>query len=255
MLQLGRCDIVTYMRQKLIISFILNNGISVLSLVALLSYVIVILVSIISHEVAHGYVAYLNGDPTAKLSGRLTLNPAKHLTLAGTLMMFLVGFGWAKPVPIDSRNFKDYKKGMITTSLAGVTLNFIYALLSSICLAILLLCTKNVVFYSKNFAFYAYAFGYYLFYFSMMVNVTLMVFNLLPIYPLDGFRVVETLSSPDSKFVDFMYRYGSFVLLAFIIISYGLSYLGVPSLFAMVQQLTATIFDKLWGAIMGVALI
>ena len=111
-------------------SIILRNGINMESIVLLFSYLIAILSAIILHEIAHGYAAYYNGDLTAKYAGRLSLNPLKHLDLIGFLMLLFCGFGWAKPVPIDSRNFKDYKKGMIMTSTAGVLCNFVQAFLA-----------------------------------------------------------------------------------------------------------------------------
>ncbi len=232
----------------MVIRFIRQNGFNLQSLVYLMAYLIVILSAIVLHELSHGYVAYLNGDMTAKERGRLTLNPLKHLTPVGTLLLFLVGFGFAKPVPIDPRNFREYKKGMIQTSLAGVTMNFILALLNSICL-VLLLKFGQTSFESLNAAYYATSFGYALSYYGMFVNILLMVFNLLPIYPLDGFRVVETLAEPDNKYVDFMYKYGSMVLLAFILISYMLSWINVPDLFDMVQGVARVIFNALWGTI------
>ena len=232
----------------MIIKFLISNGINGLTMLVLVAYLIVILAAIILHEISHGYAAYFNGDMTAKSAGRLSLNPLKHLTPIGTLLLFVVGFGFAKPVPIDPRNFTDYKKGMIMTALAGVTMNFILALFSSIGL-MLILKYAPATFESKNFAFYATSFFLYLFYYGMFVNVLLMVFNLLPIYPLDGFRVVETLADPANKYVDFMYRYGNFVLLAFILISYVLSYAGIPDLFDMVQDLTKFVFNGIWGGL------
>ncbi len=232
----------------MIIRFLSQNGISGLSLLVLVAYLIVILGAIVLHEISHGYAAYFNGDMTAKDSGRLTLNPLKHLTPIGTLLLFVVGFGFAKPVPIDPRNFRDYKKGMIMTSLAGVTMNFFLALLSSIGLVLVLKFAPST-FPSKNAAYYATAFFMYLFYYGMFVNVLLMTFNLLPIYPLDGFRVVETLAEPDNKYVDFMYRYGNYVLLAFIAISYILSWFNIPDLFDMVQDLAKMVFNLIWGGL------
>ena len=221
-------------------------------MLVLLAYLIVILSAIILHEISHGYAAYFSGDMTAKSAGRLSLNPLKHLTPIGTLLLFVVGFGFAKPVPIDPRNFRDFKKGMIFTSLAGVTTNFILALLNSIGLMLILKFAPQA-FQSKNFAYYATSFFLYMFYYGMFINVMLMTFNLLPIYPLDGFRVVETLAEPDNKYVDFMYRYGNFVLLGFILISYFLSYAGIPDLFDMVQDLTKMTFNAIWSGL-GVAI-
>ncbi|MEG1608511.1 MAG: site-2 protease family protein [Clostridia bacterium] len=190
-----------------------------LCFVVIMSYLIAIMSAIILHEFAHGMVAYWNGDMTAKYEKRLTLNPIKHFDIIGFLMMIIVGFGWAKPVPIDPRNFRDYKKGMITVSLAGVITNFILAIVGAIILGVFILLTKDVVFVTYNFAFYSYAFFRYLLLYSVIFNLTLMAFNILPLFPLDGFRVVETLAKPNNRYVDFMYKYGNFVLLGLLLVS------------------------------------
>ena len=97
-----------------------------------------VLMAITFHEVAHGYTAYLLGDPTAKNAGRLTLNPIKHLDPIGALALFLVKVGWAKPVPIDPRYFANPRKGMILVSLAGPVTNFILAVLFGLLFHLLL---------------------------------------------------------------------------------------------------------------------
>ena len=195
--------------------------------VAILAYLIAILGAIILHEFAHGVVAYWNGDYTAKMSGRLSLNPAKHFDPIGFLMLALIGFGWAKPVPIDSRNFRNYKRGMITTSIAGVVCNVIQAFLAMSCIAILAaILGDTVVFESRNFAYYFVNFTVYLLQYSATVNLTLFAFNLIPIYPLDGFRVVETLAKPYNRYVEFNYRYGSFLLLGLLVLSNVLGYIS-----------------------------
>lgn len=232
----------------MIIRYLSNNGINGYTIIILLAYLVVILTAIVLHELSHGYAAYFNGDMTAKNAGRLSLNPMKHLTLVGTLLLLLVGFGFARPVPIDPRNFREYKKGMIMTSLAGVTMNFILALINSICL-VLLLKFGQMTFENVNFAYYATGFAFALFYYGMFVNILLMVFNLLPLYPLDGFRVVETLAEPDNKYVNFMYKYGNFVLLGFILLSYLLSWFNIPDIFDMVQDLARMVFNAIWGGI------
>ncbi|MCR4875137.1 MAG: site-2 protease family protein [Clostridia bacterium] len=232
----------------MIIRYLSNNGINGYTIIILLAYLVVILTAIVLHELSHGYAAYFNGDMTAKNTGRLSLNPMKHLTLVGTLLLLLVGFGFARPVPIDPRNFREYKKGMIMTSLAGVTMNFILALINSICL-VLLLKFGQMTFENANFAYYATGFAFALFYYGMFVNILLMVFNLLPLYPLDGFRVVETLADPDNKYVNFMYKYGNFVLLGFILLSYLLSWFNIPDIFDMVQDLARMVFNAIWGGI------
>lgn len=100
----------------------------------------VILFSLILHECAHGYVAYRCGDPTAKMMGRLSLNPLRHLDPIGTLMMFAFGFGWAKPVPVNPRNFRHYRRDHLLVSIAGITVNLCIFLL-----AVLLSCVLNRV--------------------------------------------------------------------------------------------------------------
>ena len=198
-----------------------------LGFVAILAYLIAILGAIILHEFAHGVVAYWNGDYTTKMSGRLSLNPAKHFDPIGFLMLALIGFGWAKPVPIDSRNFRNYKRGMITTSIAGVVCNVIQAFLAMSCIAILAaILGDTVVFESRNFAYYFVNFTVYLLQYSATVNLTLFAFNLIPIYPLDGFRVVETLAKPYNRYVEFNYRYGSFLLLGLLVLSNVLGYIS-----------------------------
>ena len=204
---------------------LLGFGMYILCIVA---YLVAMLVAIIGHELSHGYVALWNGDRTAKFMGRLSPNPIKHFDLIGLCMMLFVGFGWAKPVPIDPRNFKKYKKGMVLTSLAGVTYNLIIAVISSLCWAVLvkiLLASGFATVVGSNMMInvdsgwtYIVMFLWYLLQMSVAFNVSLMVFNLLPIYPLDGFRVVETLSKPNNKYVNFMYKHGSQVLLGFLLI-------------------------------------
>ena len=198
-----------------------------LGFVAILAYLIAILGAIILHEFAHGVVAYWNGDYTAKMSGRLSLNPAKQFDPIGFLMLALIGFGWAKPVPIDSRNVRNYKRGMITTSIAGVVCNVIQAFLATSCIAILAaILGDTVVFESRNFAYYFVNFTVYLLQYSATVNLTLFAFNLIPIYPLDGFRVVETLAKPYNRHVEFNYRYGSFLLLGLLVLSNVLGHIS-----------------------------
>ena len=246
---------------------IFTSGNFVSGLLMLLAIVIVGAFAIMLHEVAHGYAAYLNGDFTAKYAGRLTLNPLKHFDIFGTIMMLIVGFGWAKPVPIDSRNFTNYRKGMLMTSLAGVTMNLILAIA-----ALIGICAVTAVFGAANVivsyggamycvtdsmaARYAYEFFYYLCAYGVTINMTLFLFNLIPVYPLDGFRVVETLAKPDNAYVRFNYRYGNFlligVILVFSVFGYVASYIGVDlDIFSQWQGLFIRLINIVQEAIVG----
>lgn len=106
-----------------------GRGISREGLLNVVGFVFALVFALTFHEVAHGVVALWNGDNTAKVSGRLSLNPAKHFDLMGLVFMLLVGFGWAKPVPVNPYNFKNRKLGAVTVSVAGVATNFLLAFL------------------------------------------------------------------------------------------------------------------------------
>ncbi len=158
------------------------------------------------HETSHGLAAYVLGDPTAKEEHRLSLNPLRHIDPVGLLMMFFVGFGWAKPVPVDMRYFKYPKSGMAVTALAGPVSNFVLAIL------LLLICK----FMAYHMAATALAVAVYNFLFTTAyLSVGLGAFNLLPIPPLDGSKVLFSFL-PDRVYLQLMYyeRYGMLVLLA-----------------------------------------
>lgn len=222
--------------------------------IEILAYIPALLIALVMHEFAHGIVAYWNGDNTAKFSGRLTLNPVKHFDPIGFLMLAVIGFGWAKPVPINPNNFKNYKKGMLTVSLAGVVCNFIIAFLATGLFALYLVAVRGAyaTMVVGSAAYYAYAYGSYLLQYIVIINLTLMAFNLIPIYPLDGFRVVETLAKPDNRYVNFNYRYGSYLLLGLLLISNVLGrispYLDILGLYMQsISGLMQTIFNAIFG--------
>lgn len=191
--------------------------------ISLFAFVVAIMIGMTAHEWAHGYVAYKNGDMTAKFMGRLSLNPLKHFDPIGFLMLAVVGFGWAKPVPIDSSNFRNPRKGVLTTSLAGVIMNLFIGLLCIALLAIQFAITKAVGGFSNEVARRVFQIFYYIFMYTMTISFTLMAFNILPIFPLDGFHVLECFVRYDNKYCVFMRRYGMFVLLALLL---GSSVLG-----------------------------
>lgn len=162
---------------------------NILSQVAMQLIVFLVLIfSVIIHEIAHGYVAFLCGDNTAKNLGRITINPVKHIELFGTiilpLMLMLLGssflIGWAKPVPINPRNFFNAKRGLFFVSIAGVSANFLLALLFALLAKFVNLNSLLGV----------------ICYYVVFYNLFLGLFNLIPVPPLDGSRIVSVLISP-----------------------------------------------------------
>jgi len=163
------------------------------------------------HEWAHAWAAYKCGDPTARMMGRMTLNPAAHLDLVGTIMMALLGFGWAKPVPVNPRNFRNYRRDDIIVSLAGITMNLILFLVSTLVCAVVLIIAIGssapglpMNFVVTNAPLVGHVFvesvwgrmaGYIfeMLQYFVLVNISLAVFNLIPVPPLDGSHVLANL--------------------------------------------------------------
>lgn len=166
-----------------IISY-LRNGEYLLAVISILSSCFVVFCCLPVHELAHGYIAYKLGDDTAKKQGRLTFNPFAHLNPIGTIMIFLFGIGYARPVPVNPNRFKNPKGGMALVAIAGPLSNLLMA-------------------FVFNFVYIALAANFnmtgfigavmYFFYFAAWVNITLAVFNLFPIPPLDGSKVLAAL--------------------------------------------------------------
>lgn len=186
-------------------------------------------ISIIVHEIAHGFVALKCGDPTAKNAKRLTLNPLVHFDPIGLALIILVGFGWAKPVPINPNNFKNPKRDMVLVSVAGVVSNLI------MCgTGLLLMYCFNPFFtvFVNNGIYLLQMLGFYFLLFFVEINFMLAFFNMLPIYPLDGFRLLNVFLKPNNPYSRFMYRYGSWCIVILVILGnvfrrVGLEYLDV----------------------------
>lgn len=167
------------------------------SIVELLLCIPAALIALTVHEYCHGYVAYRLGDPTARSLGRLTLNPLKHLDPIGTVLMIVCGFGYAKPVPINPRYFKDPRKGMAITAAAGPISNLVLALLAVILYKLTAL-LANVVVAATSSVFVANFFIILcsFFYVFHVLNLSYFVFNLIPLPPLDGSRIFYVFLPP-----------------------------------------------------------
>jgi Zn-dependent protease len=175
--------------------------------------IIPLLYSVVIHEVAHGWVANRMGDPTAKLLGRLSLNPLKHLDPVGTLMLFLVGFGWAKPVPINMNNIADRRRGLIFVSSAGILANILLAFGSLLVYRLLGQSLTGTVALIANYTAY--------------INITLAALNLIPIPPLDGSKILMGFASRNTQY--FLARiepYGFFILIALLYLGWLDDFIG-----------------------------
>jgi len=168
-----------------------------------------ILIALSLHEFAHGWASYMLGDPTPKSQGRLSINPLQHLDLVGTLLLFFVGFGWAKPVAVDARYYENPKRDMVKVALAGPIMNFFVAFI-----AILI---RGIMFRSGIYSGIAlYAFN--LLEYIVLINIGLGLFNLIPIPPLDGSKVLFAIL-PAKSYFSYM-RYEQFGMIALLIFIY-----------------------------------
>jgi len=178
-----------------------------------------LLFAISVHESAHGYVAYLQGDDLPKRQGRITLNPIPHIDIFGVISLMLFGFGWAKPVITDPKNYKNPKVGMGLTALAGPVAN----IMSAIVFAIVLKYIDKYNFISNRFFLIMLQQAY-------LINVYLAIFNLLPIPPLDGSKILFIFAP--TKYMEFYYRFelvGQIILIACIFFApYLLSFVLKP---------------------------
>ena len=176
------------------------------------------------HEFAHAWMANKLGDPTAKMMGRLTLNPLRHLNLIGTMAIVLLGFGWAKPVPINPDNFRDRRKGTLLVSIAGPGANLVLALLLAALfrlVGLISLQTSSVIAYIQGIL------GLAVFY-----NFILAFFNIIPIPPLDGSQILfSLLPLRYTNALLWLRRYGFIILLVLIFTRVLWYIIGVPSLY------------------------
>ena len=211
-------------------------------LIQLLYLVPIILISLTVHEFSHALVANKLGDPTAKNMGRLTLNPFRHIDPFGFIMLILVRFGWAKPVPVSPMYFKNPKEGMMLTAIAGPVSNFILGFISSFFVALL-----HFIYFRTGTFYEFWNIANTFFYNLALINIGLAIFNLIPIYPLDGSRILGFFM-PDS-FNNFFIKYGSYIQIIFILLVVFTNFIG--DFIFMVQTSVYGVFSKLWYFIFG----
>ncbi len=193
------------------------------------------------HEYAHARMAYALGDDTASLKGRMTLNPIAHVDWVGAACIMLIGFGWAKPVPVNPYNFTNRahkKRGMALTALAGPLSNLIVAFIGIFILRLLYSFSGIVMWEFTNGMIMQYAFVWF-----TVINISLAVFNLIPIPPLDGSKILAAFI-PDRilyKISEFTSKYGMIITIAFIALIYS------NALDAPLGWLKGIVFDGLWN--------
>ena len=205
------------------------------------------------HEFARALVAYKCGDPTPKWEGRLSLNPLRHYDLWGLLCFTFVGFGWAKPVSVNAYNFRNYRAGLILTACAGVVANFILAFLIYPLYLVVAYYVPDIPFITlllRDF-----------FYFVFAYSLSFFVFNLLPLYPLDGFRILDAADRRNGRVTRFLRSNGQYILFALIaesflcklLVRFGISQMAWFDILGWFMQFATELLGwpikALWGLI------
>ena len=206
----------------------------------IISLVIAVILAMSIHEMAHGLVSYWLGDPTAKLQGRISLNPFAHVDWLGVLCLLLFHFGWAKPVPVDPSYYKDRKTGIIWTSFAGPVANFLLAFVCIFCLILIL--KLNPLFLYSNLGSLLES----ILSMTATLNIGFGLFNLIPVPPLDGSKVLFAFL-PDEQYYRFIQGSPFFMLVLVVLI-----YLGILSQpLSMMQNGIWNAFVQICSSLLG----
>lgn len=225
---------------------LLESGFNRFVLIQLLLSLPIIIFALSVHETAHGWVAYKLGDPTAKTLGRLTLNPFKHLNLFGFLSMLIAGIGWANPVPINARNFKNPRVGMALSGIAGPMSNFLMGIVGFTALSgVMTVLIVNEVLYPhvlvKILLLFLYMFA--------SLNLSLGIFNMIPVPPFDGSRFLYIFLPTKWYFKVMKYeRYTGIVLLVLLVV---LSRIGFSPI-GFIVDLVMNLFALPWTLALGI---
>jgi len=212
-----------------------------------------IIFGLVIHEFCHGYAAWRLGDPTAKDAGRLSFNPLKHLDFLGTAALFLMRIGWAKPVPVDARNFRDPRKGILITSLAGPVSNLVVGAFLGVGLgALFAYGLKSPQVFASSWL----RLLYLVLFNAVYINFILAIFNLLPVPPLDGSNVLWSLlpRNAAASYGRFITKYGRYIPYVFIILvffgpTFGLpvfQWVLIPPVKFLMKITTGFSLDELW---------
>ena len=222
-------------------------------IVELLASFCAVVIVLTLHEFAHALVAYKCGDPTPKWEGRLSLNPLRHYDLWGLLCFTFVGFGWAKPVSVNAYNFRNYRAGLILTACAGVVANFVLAFLVYPLYLVVAYYVPHIPFVTlllRDF-----------FYFVFAYSLSFFVFNLLPLYPLDGFRILDAADRRNGRVTRFLRSNGQYILFALIaesflcklLVRFGISQMAWFDILGWFMQFATELLGwpikALWGLI------
>lgn len=222
-------------------------------LIELLASFCAVIIVLTLHEFAHAYVAYKCGDPTPKWSGRLSLNPLRHYDLVGLLCFTFVGFGWAKPVAINPDNFRKYRLGLGLTACAGIVMNYLTALLVYPLYLVILFYIPEVPFLTLLFEDF--------FYLVFAYSLSFFLFNLLPLYPLDGFRILDAVNRRCGKIFRFLRNNGQYILFGLILesficrlfVRFGIAQMAMFDILGWFMQFATNILGwpitALWGLI------
>lgn len=207
---------------------LLSGSLSLNGVIAyVLSALAIVFLVLPLHESAHAFAADKLGDPTARYQHRLTLNPMAHVDWLGALMILLFGFGWANPVPVNMRNFRNPKRDMALTALAGPASNLLAALVAGLAFGAVNRLYINLYFTSSGLLIWLVELLAYFFLFLLRINVSLAVFNIIPIPPLDGSRLLSALL-PDRIYYQLM-RYERFFFILILLICFSSSFSSILS--------------------------